>query len=158
MTRRVGRFGRERRCPRRCPERGHPGGLPGRKRPTISTSPPPLGVTLDENREAIASSIRHLVAKGREACSTPSISSTATAPILAMPCPACKPPSTPARAGSSCVTQRRHTACRSRPRHAEVIAAGIPGDRLGSIVTTTRETRSPTRLRRSRRGAADPGT
>jgi 2-isopropylmalate synthase len=33
----------------------------------ISTSPPALGITLDENLENIAASIAHLVAQGREA-------------------------------------------------------------------------------------------
>jgi 2-isopropylmalate synthase len=91
-----------------------------------------LGVTLEENREAIASSIRHLSRRAAKPCSTPNISSTATAPTPAMPSPACGPRWRRARAGSSCATPTA-APCPSEVGRvtAEVIAAGIPGDRLG---------------------------
>ena len=70
-------------------------------------------------------------AAARGACSTPSISSTATRPIPTMPSMRLRPPTRPARAGSCCATP---TAARCRTRSSASSAkwrSKIPGDHLG---------------------------
>jgi 2-isopropylmalate synthase len=91
-----------------------------------------LGITLEENVENIAASVAHLVAKGREALfdaehffdgykANPAMRSMPQAPRWR-----------PGRAGS-CSATPMVARCpgRSGASPAEVIAAGIPGERLG---------------------------
>ena len=91
-----------------------------------------LGVTLDENREAIAASIRHLVAKGREALfdaehffdgyrANPGYALSCLHAALAVG----------ARWIVLCDTNGGTLPFDVGRITAEVIAAGIPGDRLG---------------------------
>jgi 2-isopropylmalate synthase len=91
-----------------------------------------LNVTLDENREAIASSIRHLVAKGREALfdaehffdgyrSNPAYALTCLQAAL----------DAGARWVVLCDTNGGTLPAEVGRVVAEVVAAGIPGDRLG---------------------------
>ncbi len=91
-----------------------------------------LGVTLDENREAIASSIRHLVAKGREALfdaehffdgyrANPGYARSCLQAAL----------DAGARWIVLCDTNGGTLPAEVGRITAEVIAAGIPGDRLG---------------------------
>lgn len=91
-----------------------------------------LGVTLEENLEAIASSIRHLVAKGREALFDAEhfFDGYRANPAYALAC------LTAARdAGARwivlCDTNGGTLPAEVGRVTAEVIAAGIPGDRLG---------------------------
>ncbi|MFN5995511.1 MAG: citramalate synthase [Paracoccaceae bacterium] len=91
-----------------------------------------LGVTLDENREAIASSIRHLVAKGREALFDAEhfFDGYRANPGYALSCLKAA-----LEAGARwivlCDTNGGTLPSEVGRVTAEVIAAGIPGDRLG---------------------------
>lgn len=91
-----------------------------------------LGVTLDENREAIASSIRHLVAKGREALFDAEhfFDGYRANPGYALSCLKAA-----LEAGARwivlCDTNGGTLPAEVGRVTAEVIAAGIPGDRLG---------------------------
>ncbi|WP_374426367.1 citramalate synthase [Tabrizicola sp.] len=91
-----------------------------------------LGVTLDENREAIASSIRHLVAKGREALFDAEhfFDGYRANPAYALSCLKAA-----LNAGARwivlCDTNGGTLPAEVGRVTAEVIAAGIPGDRLG---------------------------
>ncbi len=90
-----------------------------------------LGVTLEENRAAIARTFSHLRALGREALFDASISSTATAPTGI--CPSCLRAALDegARWIVLCDTNGGTLPAEVGRVVAEVIAAGIPGDRLG---------------------------
>ncbi|MDM7930974.1 citramalate synthase [Tabrizicola sp.] len=91
-----------------------------------------LGVTLDENREAIASSIRHLVAKGREAMLDAEhfFDGYRANPAYALSCLTAA-----LEAGARwvvlCDTNGGTLPAEISRVMAEVVAAGIPGDRLG---------------------------
>lgn len=91
-----------------------------------------LGVTLEENREAIASSIRHLVAKGREALFDAEhfFDGYRANPDYALSCL-----NAALKAGARwivlCDTNGGTLPSEVGRVVAEVIAAGIPGDRLG---------------------------
>ncbi len=91
-----------------------------------------LGVTLDENRDAIASSIRHLVAKGREALFDAEhfFDGYRANPRYALSCLEAA-----LEAGARwvvlCDTNGGTLPAEVGRITAEVIAAGIPGDRLG---------------------------
>lgn len=91
-----------------------------------------LGVTLDENREAIASSIRHLVAKGREALFDAEhfFDGYRANPAYALSCLKAA-----LEAGARwivlCDTNGGTLPAEVGRVTAEVIAAGIPGERLG---------------------------
>jgi 2-isopropylmalate synthase len=91
-----------------------------------------LGVTLDENREAIASSIRHLVAKGREALFDAEhfFDGYRANPGYALSCLHAA-----FEAGARwivlCDTNGGTLPAEVGRVTADVIAAGIPGDRLG---------------------------
>lgn len=91
-----------------------------------------LGVTLDENRDAIASSIRHLVAKGREALFDAEhfFDGYRANPAYALSCLHAA-----LEAGARwvvlCDTNGGTLPAEVGRVTAEVIAAGIPGDRLG---------------------------
>jgi 2-isopropylmalate synthase len=91
-----------------------------------------LGVTLEENREAIASSIRHLVAKGREALFDAEhfFDGYRTNPDYALSCLQAA-----LEAGARwivlCDTNGGTLPSEVGRVVGEVIAAGIPGDRLG---------------------------
>jgi 2-isopropylmalate synthase len=91
-----------------------------------------LGVTLDENREAIASSIRHLVAKGREALFDAEhfFDGYRANPAYALACLQAA-----LEAGARwvvlCDTNGGTLPAEVGRITAEVVAAGIPGDRLG---------------------------
>lgn len=91
-----------------------------------------LGVTLDENREAIASSIRHLVAKGREALFDAEhfFDGYRANPGYALSCLKAA-----FEAGARwivlCDTNGGTLPAEVGRVTAEVIASGIPGDRLG---------------------------
>ena len=91
-----------------------------------------LGVTLDENRDAIASSIRHLVAKGREALFDAEhfFDGYRANPRYALSCLEAA-----LEAGARwvvlCDTNGGTLPAEVGRITGEVIAAGIPGDRLG---------------------------
>ncbi len=91
-----------------------------------------LGVTLEENREAIASSIRHLVAKGREALFDAEhfFDGYRANPAYALSCLQAA-----LEAGARwvvlCDTNGGTLPAEVGRITAEVVAAGIPGDRLG---------------------------
>jgi 2-isopropylmalate synthase len=91
-----------------------------------------LGVTLDENREAIASSIRHLVAKGREALFDAEhfFDGYRANPAYALSCLHAA-----LEAGARwivlCDTNGGTLPAAIHRTVTEVIARGIPGDRLG---------------------------
>lgn len=91
-----------------------------------------LGVTLDENREAIASSIRHLVAKGREALFDAEhfFDGYRANPAYALSCLHAALDAG-ARWIVLCDTNGGTLPAEVGRVTAEVIAAGIPGDRLG---------------------------
>lgn len=91
-----------------------------------------LGVTLDENREAIASSIRHLVAKGREALFDAEhfFDGYRANPAYALSCLKAALDAG-ARWIVLCDTNGGTLPTEVGRVTAEVIAAGIPGDRLG---------------------------
>lgn len=91
-----------------------------------------LGVTLDENREAIASSIRHLVAKGREALFDAEhfFDGYRANPGYALSCLHAALDAG-ARWIVLCDTNGGTLPAEVGRVTAEVIAAGIPGDRLG---------------------------
>jgi len=91
-----------------------------------------LGVTLDENREAIASSIRHLVAKGREPLFDAEhfFDGYRTNPGYALSCLQAAFDAG-ARWIVLCDTNGGTLPAEVGRVTAEVIAAGIPGDRLG---------------------------
>ena len=91
-----------------------------------------LGVTLDENREAIASSIRHLVAKGREPLFDAEhfFDGYRTNPSYALSCLQAAFDAG-ARWIVLCDTNGGKLPAEVGRVTAEVIAAGIPGDRLG---------------------------
>ncbi len=91
-----------------------------------------LGVTLDENREAIASSIRHLVAKGREALFDAEhfFDGYRANPGYALSCLRVVQ-AAGARWIVLCDTNGGTLPSEIGRTVAEVIAAGIPGDRLG---------------------------
>jgi len=91
-----------------------------------------LGVTLDENREAIAASIRHLVAKGREAMLDAEhfFDGYRANPAYALSCLTAA-----LEAGARwvvlCDTNGGTLPAEISRVVTEVVAAGIPGDRLG---------------------------
>lgn len=91
-----------------------------------------LGVTLDENREAIASSIRHLVAKGREPLFDAEhfFDGYRANPTYALSCLKAALDAG-ARWIVLCDTNGGTLPAEVGRVTAEVIAAGIPGDRLG---------------------------
>ncbi|MCU0904978.1 MAG: citramalate synthase [Tabrizicola sp.] len=91
-----------------------------------------LGVTLDENRDAIASSIRHLVAKGREALFDAEhfFDGYRANPGYALSCLKAALDAG-ARWIVLCDTNGGTLPAEVGRVTAEVIAAGIPGDRLG---------------------------
>ena len=91
-----------------------------------------LGVTLEENREAIASSIRHLVAKGREALFDAEhfFDGYRANPSYALSCLHAARDAG-ARWIVLCDTNGGTLPSDVGRITAEVIAAGIPGDRLG---------------------------
>jgi 2-isopropylmalate synthase len=91
-----------------------------------------LGVTLDENREAIASSIRHLVAKGREALFDAEhfFDGYRANPDYALSCLKAALDAG-ARWIVLCDTNGGTLPAEVGRVTAEVIAAGIPGDQLG---------------------------
>lgn len=91
-----------------------------------------LGVTLDENREAIASSIRHLVSKGREALFDAEhfFDGYRANPAYALSCLRAALDAG-ARWIVLCDTNGGTLPAEVGRVTAEVIAAGIPGDRLG---------------------------
>lgn len=91
-----------------------------------------LGVTLDENREAIASSIRHLVAKGREALFDAEhfFDGYRANPAYALSCLTAALDAD-ARWIVLCDTNGGTLPAEVGRVTAEVIAAGIPGERLG---------------------------
>ncbi|MBN8632924.1 MAG: citramalate synthase [Rhodobacterales bacterium] len=91
-----------------------------------------LGVTLEENREAIASSIRHLVAKGREALFDAEhfFDGYRANPSYALSCLKAALDAG-ARWVVLCDTNGGTLPAEVGRVTAEVIAAGIPGDRLG---------------------------
>ena len=91
-----------------------------------------LGVTLDENREAIASSIRHLVAKGREALFDAEhfFDGYRANPAYALSCLKAALDAG-ARWIVLCDTNGGTLPAEVGRVTAEVIAAGIPGERLG---------------------------
>jgi 2-isopropylmalate synthase len=91
-----------------------------------------LGVTLDENREAIAASIRHLVAKGREALFDAEhfFDGYRANPAYALSCLKAALDAG-ARWIVLCDTNGGTLPAEVGRVTAEVIAAGIPGERLG---------------------------
>ncbi|MES2916193.1 MAG: citramalate synthase [Pseudomonadota bacterium] len=91
-----------------------------------------LGVTLDENREAIASSIRHLVAKGREALFDAEhfFDGYRANPDYALSCLHAAFDAG-ARWVVLCDTNGGTLPAEVGRVTAEVVASGIPGDRLG---------------------------
>lgn len=91
-----------------------------------------LGVALDENREAIASSIRHLVSKGREALFDAEhfFDGYRANPAYALSCLQAALDAG-ARWIVLCDTNGGTLPAEVGRVTAEVIAAGIPGDRLG---------------------------
>jgi len=91
-----------------------------------------LGVTLEENREAIASSLRHLVAKGREALFDAEhfFDGYRANPDYALSCLKAAL-AAGARWTVLCDTNGGTLPAEVGRITAEVIAAGIPGDRLG---------------------------
>jgi 2-isopropylmalate synthase len=91
-----------------------------------------LNVTLDENREAIASSIRHLVAKGREPLFDAEhfFDGYRSNPAYALSCLHAALEAG-ARWIALCDTNGGTLPAEVGRVTAEVIAAGIPGDRLG---------------------------
>jgi 2-isopropylmalate synthase len=91
-----------------------------------------LGVTLEENREAIASSIRHLVAKGREALFDAEhfFDGYRANPAYALSCLQAALDAG-ARWIVLCDTNGGTLPAEVGRVTAEVIAAGIPGERLG---------------------------
>ncbi|TAG23806.1 MAG: citramalate synthase [Rhodobacterales bacterium] len=91
-----------------------------------------LGVTLDENREAIASSLRHLVAKGREALFDAEhfFDGYRSNPGYALSCLKAALDAG-ARWIVLCDTNGGTLPAEVGRITGEVIAAGIPGDRLG---------------------------
>jgi 2-isopropylmalate synthase len=91
-----------------------------------------LGVTLDENREAIASSIRHLVAKGREALFDAEhfFDGYRANPVYALSCLQATLDAG-ARWIVLCDTNGGTLPAEVGRVVAEVIAAGIPGAKLG---------------------------
>jgi 2-isopropylmalate synthase len=91
-----------------------------------------LGITLEENVENIAASVAHLVAKGREALFDAEhfFDGYKANPDYALTC--LRGRARRGRALDRAVRhQWRHAARGDRAHHGEVIAAGIPGDRLG---------------------------
>ncbi|MCU0905835.1 MAG: citramalate synthase, partial [Tabrizicola sp.] len=91
-----------------------------------------LGVTLDENREAIASSLRHLVAKGREALFDAEhfFDGYRSNPTYALSCLHAALDAG-ARWIVLCDTNGGTLPAEVGRITGEVIASGIPGDRLG---------------------------
>ncbi len=122
----------------------HAGGLSGAARPMISTSPRRWGSRWTKTATTSAPPSRIASPRAARRCSTPNTFSTATRPIRITRSPACAPPMTRARAGSSCATQM---AARCRSRSSEITAGqwsprGIPGVASASTPTMTPKRRS----------------